>query len=273
MDRKLFTKQRRCCALIGMIHLKALPATPASRLKLVDILDAALRDGENLVLGDCDALLVENMSDLPYCRARVGPEITASMAIVVDHVKRAFAKPVGVQVLAAANIEAMAVAACGGADFIRAEAFAYAHVADEGLLNASAAEVLRYRRQLDAERVSVWADVQKKHAAHAITGDLSLGDLAHGFSFCGADALIATGIATGSAASVKDVIALKSAKLPVVVGSGIDIQNVTEFAAIADGLIVGSSIKIDGDWKNPVDKARVAALAKAIDALEQGSAH
>lgn len=264
MKKRLFSKQQSACALIGMVHLKALPATPRCSLKLPDISDAAMRDAENLVLGGCDALLVENMSDLPYCCGGVGPEITACMAIVVNRIVEAFSIPVGVQILAAANVEAMAVAACAGAQFIRAEAFAYAHIADEGMINASAAKVLRYRRQIEAEHVQVWADVQKKHASHAVTSDLGLKDLAHGFSFCGADALIATGIATGAAAREEDVLELGGAGLPVIVGSGIDAGNIQKFGAIAQGLIVGSSIKVDGDWRNPVDRERVSVLARKL---------
>lgn len=260
----LFNGQKANCALIGMIHLKALPGTPNSRCTMQEILDAALLDGQTLVDGGCDALLVENMSDLPYLCGKVGPEITAAMAIAVDHVVRTFHKPTGVQVLAGANLEAMALATCAGAEFIRAEAFAYAHVADEGLMNASAAEVLRLRKHIDSN-VRVWADVQKKHSAHAITSDVSLGELAKGFEFCGADALIITGVATGSAARPADVLAARASSLPIVVGSGITVQNIGEFGKICDGLIVGTSIKRDGIWQNPVDLARVRALRDALD--------
>lgn len=260
---KLFDNQKHDCAFIGMIHLKALPGAPENELDLASILDFAMRDAEALVQGGCDALLVENMADLPYLNGAVGPEIVASMAIVVDHVVRAFDRPVGVQVLAGANMEAMAVATCAGAQFIRAEALAYAHIADEGLMNASAGRVLRFRHQL-ASHVRVWADIQKKHACHAITADVGLTDLAHGFAFCGAQALIVTGISTGCEAHVEDVERVRPAGLPVVIGSGITAANVAKFATKADGVIVGTSIKKDGLWRNPVDLLRVKAIAEAL---------
>lgn len=263
---KLFQSQKRACALIGMVHLQALPGTPHHRASMTQILDAALRDAHALVEGGCDALLVENMADLPYLNGGVGPEIVSAMAIAVDRIVTGFDLPVGLQVLAAANVEAMAIAACAGANFIRAEAFAYAHVADEGWINASAAHVLRLRKRLGAD-VRVWADVQKKHACHVVTSDTSLEDLSHGFAFCGADALIVTGVSTGAQADIQDVARARSAHLPVIIGSGIDAKNVASFGAAADGLIVGSSIKVDGNWRNPVDAARVQTLAKILDDL------
>jgi predicted TIM-barrel enzyme len=106
--------------------------------------------------------------------------------------------------------------------------------------------------------------VQKKHACHAITADARLEDLAHGFEFCGADALIVTGVSTGCEAHIEDVARVRPANLPVIIGSGITVDNAAKFGAAADGLIVGTSIKIDGNWRNPVEAARVAAIAKAL---------
>ncbi len=263
---KLFENQKNRCALIGMIHLGALPGTPGSCKSVSQIMDDALFDAEALVKGGCDALLVENMADLPYLNGHVGPEIVACMTMAVDRVVNRFSLPVGIQVLAGANCEAMAIASCAGASFIRAECFAYAHIADEGMMNASAAEVLRLRKLLGSN-VKVWADVQKKHSCHVITSDTTLENLAHGFEFCGADALIVTGVSTGCAANINDIAKAKVAGLPVVIGSGIDVSNIAAFGAQADGLIVGSWIKKDGFWRNPVDQARVRALADELAKL------
>ena len=264
---RLFETQKNDCAFIGMVHLGALPGTPDSHLTMRAIIDGAMRDAEQLSLGGCDALLVENMADLPYLNGHVGPEIVSSMAIVVDRIVSHFDLPVGIQVLAGANQEAMGIASCCGARFIRAEAFAYAHIADEGMMNASAAEVLRLRKRLGSS-VKVWADVQKKHSCHAITSDARLEDLAHGFAFCGADALIVTGVSTGCEAHIEDVAKVRPAGLPVIIGSGITAQNAARFGAQADGLIVGTSIKVDANWRLPVDRARVVAIAQALASQE-----
>ena len=254
-------------AFVGMVHLLPLPGSPGwprgdSRAAMQKILDHARRDAEALLEGGCDALLVENMHDLPYLRGHVPPETVAAMTLATAAVV-ALGKPTGVQVLAAANLEALGVAVAAGASFMRAEAFAYAHVADEGWLDASAGPLLRARAALGAD-VAIWADIKKKHSAHAVTADLTLADVAHGSVFCGADVLIVTGPATGRPAAPEDVIAALGAGLPVAVGSGIDAGNAARFAEHARALIVGTAIKVDGDWRKPVDPARVRAIARAL---------
>ena len=101
--------------LIGMVHLAALPGSPRSSLRVERI--ARLAAAEAIVLQDAgfDAVLVENMHDLPYLRREVGSEVIAAMSACVLCVRAAVAIPVGVQILAGANRAAMAVAnACGG---------------------------------------------------------------------------------------------------------------------------------------------------------------
>ncbi len=250
------------CALVGMVHLGPLPGSPRWGGTMSSLLDAALRDAETLMLSGCDALLVENMGDVPYLRGRVEPETVAAVALATERVAE-LGLPTGIQVLAGANREALGIAAVTGARFIRVEAYAYGHVADEGWLDACAGPLARARKALGAD-VAIWADIKKKHAAHAATGDLSLAAVAHGTAFCGADALVVTGATTGAATDPTDVQAARSAGLPVVVGSGVSDVDAGELAELADALVVGSWFKAGGDWRNPVDPARVRTLAKAI---------
>ncbi len=248
-------------AFVGMVHLLPLPGSPAFDGDVERIEDAARRDAEALVEGGCDALILENMGDVPYTRGTVAPETVAAAAIAARAVGR-LCVPFGVQLLAAANREALGVAVAAGASFVRVEGFAYAHVADEGWIDACAGELLRVRRALGAD-VAIWADVKKKHAAHAVTADVTLEEIARGTAFCGADVLIVTGVATGRATVVEDVEAACRAGRPVAVGSGVDERNAASFAA-ASALIVGSSLKEDGDWRRPVDVDRVRRVRAAI---------
>ena len=256
------TQASSACSFVGMVHAGALPGSAGWRGDMHAVVAAAVRDAARLVEGGCDALIVENMHDTPYLRGRVLPETVAAMAVVVEKVV-GLGLPVGVQVLAGANRQALGVAVAAGACFVRAEAFAYAHVADEGLMSASAGPLLRARRALDVH-MPIWADVQKKHAAHAITADLSMEQLAEGHAFCGADVLVVTGSATGTAASHDDAVAARRAGLPVVIGSGVTVDNVAAWARVADAVIVGSWLKEEGDWRRPVDLARVVALRDAL---------
>lgn len=253
------------CALIGMVHLLPLPGSPGWRGSMAELEDRALTDARALREGGADAILIENMADLPYLRGEVHPETTAAAAILARIAAREAGLPAGIQLLAGANREALGVAVAAGLSFIRAEAFAYGHVADEGWLQASAGPLLRTRAHLHSE-VRVWTDIRKKHAAHAVTGDVSLAELARGTVFCGADALIVTGPATGCKAELDDVRAARDAVplTPILVGSGVDPDQAPALAAICDGAIVGTWIKTGGDWRNPVDRDRVARLKDAL---------
>ncbi len=260
-DGILFSELHRC-ALVGMVHLLPLPGSPGWAGSMTEVLDRALADAEALMLGGCDALLVENMGDVPYLKAQVLPETTTAMAVATAAVVE-LGLPTGVQILAGANRQALGVAVATGAQFIRAEAFAYGHVADEGWIEASAGTLLRARKALGAD-IAIWADVQKKHASHAVTGDLSLAGLAQGTAFCGADALVITGPSTGARTDPGDLEDARTAGLPVVVGSGVSDIDAADLSSLADALIVGSWFKENGDWRQPVEVARVRAVASAI---------
>ena len=155
-------------AVIGMIHVGALPGTPQSSRAVTELAKAAAAEAGVLARGGVDAILIENMHDVPYLNRRVGPEITAAMTAVGVAVRQAASLPLGVQILAGANREALAVALAVGAQFVRCEGFVFAQVADEGLMGeADAGPLLRYRRWIGAEGVAVIADVKKKHSSHA----------------------------------------------------------------------------------------------------------
>lgn len=253
--------------VIGVIHVGALPGTPRSSQTVAELIASAKYEAQLYRECGVDGVMIENMHDVPYMRGEVGPEIVAAMTAIATEVKRECGLPVGVQVLAGANIEAMAVAHAANLDFIRAEGYAYAHVADEGLIQASAAKLLRYRRMIGATHVQVWTDVKKKHAAHAITADVSLGETAETVEFMGADCVIVTGSATGKPPSIADIReAKRHCKLPVYLGSGITQKNIAEFYDEADGFIIGSTFKLDGLWSNTVDPARVTSLLNTMKA-------
>jgi len=228
--------------LMGMVHLRALPGTPRQELAVAEIERIALHEAMTLADAGFDAIVLENMHDTPYLNRQVGPEIVSTMSRVATVIRSAVECPIGIQVLAGANQAALAIAHCCGLDFIRAEAFVHAHVADEGLMNADAAELLRERTRLGAAHIAILADICKKHASHAITADLSLADHAKAASFCGADGVIITGKATGEPADPADLQAVREAcDLPVLVGSGATAESIPGLLEQVHGVIVGSS--------------------------------
>ena len=132
------------CALIGMVHLLPLPGSPSWGGDVAAVRARARADAETLLNGGCDAVIVENMGDVPYLNGSVGPDTLACMTLCVSDVV-SLGAAVGVQILAGANGQALAVAGVTGAAFIRAEGFAYGHLADEGWMQASAGPLLRQR--------------------------------------------------------------------------------------------------------------------------------
>ena len=253
--------------VIGVVHLPPLPGSPGYDGEAMDALtDFALAEAERYRAGGMDGLIVENHGDIPFAKPdRLGPETAACMAVITDAVRRASGLPIGVNVLANAAVAALAVAKAAGAQFVRVNQWANAYVANEGLIEGPAAEATRYRSWLRSRSVRIFADVHVKHGAHAITADRSVGELARDVEFFDADATIVTGERTGDAAAMDELRAIASATaLPVLVGSGVTPGNVGEILAVADGVIVASSLKRDGVWWNPVDPDRVAAFAQAV---------
>ena len=247
--------------VIGMVHVGALPGTPAHRDSLDKIVRQARREVALYRSAGVHGLMIENMHDTPYLKGGVGPEITAAMTAVAQAVKEEAVLPTGIQILAGANREALAVALAADLDFIRAEGFAFAHVADEGLMESCAAELLRFRREIGAESVRIWTDVKKKHSSHAITADVGIGATAHTVEFMRGDAVIVTGSFTGDAASLQDLEEVKSStSLPVLLGSGVTEENLGDSFARADGFIVGSSFKKRGDWREAPAPSKIRAF-------------
>lgn len=261
-----FLKNKK--TIIGMIHVEPLPGTPKARGNMAEIIDLARAEARLYREAGIDALAIENMHDVPYLSSMVGPEIVAAMTVVGYEVKNATGLPCGVQILAGANQEALAVALAAGLDFIRAEGFVFGHVADEGYIDANAGQTLRYRRQIGADQVLVLTDIKKKHSSHAITADVDIVETAHAAEFFLSDGVIVTGVATGTEANLEELERVKAAvNIPVLVGSGVTMENVERYLAVADALIVGSYFKENGHWTRTVDLERVRRFMEKVNQL------
>jgi uncharacterized protein len=259
--------------ILAMIHVGALPGTPRAGEPLTAILDRAAAEAAVYRTAGVDALLAENMHDVPYLNRAVGPEITAAMTVLAGAVARAGGLPTGIQILAGANREALAAALAAGCSFIRAEGFVFGHVADEGYIDACAGDLLRYRRAIGAGAVAVLADVKKKHSSHAVTADVDIVETARAAEFFGADGLVVTGVATAREADPGELSAVRGATgVPVLVGSGVTVDNLKRYLPHAHGLIVGSHFKADGCWDRPVDPDRVARFMDRVRSLREHGA-
>ena len=265
---KIFKEKK---SIIGMIHIDALPGTPKSDNNVENIVKKAKKEALIYKKAGIDAVMVENMHDIPYLNKEVGPEIVSTMTAICIEVKKILSDvPCGVQVLASANKEALAIAKAAKLDFIRVEGFVFAHVADEGIVESCAGELLRYRKQINAENILVLADIKKKHSAHSITSDVDIIETAHAVDFFMGDGIIITGTFTGHEADIAEIESVKKeVKIPVLVGSGITYENTESYLKIADALIVGSYFKKKGYWENEVDYTRVKKFMDKIKRIRK----
>ncbi len=259
-------------AIIGMIHVPALPGTPQSKFSMNEILDIVLQEAklyEDMLL---DCIMIENMHDVPYLNKSVGPEVIAYMSVIGYRIKQEISIPCGMQILAAANNEALAASLAAGFNFIRVEGFVFGHVADEGYIDSCAGELLRYRRQIGAEHISIFTDIKKKHSAHAITSDVSIEETAKAAEFFLSDGVIITGNATGKEANISDVKNVRNVTtLPILIGSGITAENLDQYWDYADGFIIGSYFKEDGIWWKPVSNDRVNKVMRRVKYLSNNT--
>jgi membrane complex biogenesis BtpA family protein len=260
--------QKRQCALIGVVHAPALPGADGYNFDMAKVIRTSVEDARIYRDSGVDALIIENMHDVPYLNGSVPAETVAAMTAVCQAIQSEVNLPLGVQLLAAANVEALAVAVALRLDFIRVEGFVFAHIGDEGLHNANAPNLVRRRAALcgPGSKIRIFADIKKKHSSHAITADIDLAETAHTAEFFKADGIIVSGMRTASAPTAEEVSqAAKSVTVPTMVGSGVTPDNVAQFCRSAAGLIVGSYAKKDGHWANACDPQRLEALVRALD--------
>ncbi|MBI2217606.1 MAG: BtpA/SgcQ family protein [Candidatus Rokubacteria bacterium] len=250
--------------LIGMVHCLPLPGSPRWAGAMARVVDTALADAGALVAGGMDALLVENWGDAPFTPDRVDAPTVAGMTVVARELRRVYPTvPLGVNVLKNDARSALAVACAVGAGFIRVNVHAGAVLADQGIVHSDAYHTLRERRLLGAD-IAIFADVQGKHAVPLAPVELEqeARDLVHRGL---ADALVVTGRATGEPAPLGDVKRVRGAVagVPLVVGSGADADSIAAILELADAVIVGTSLKRNGDVDQPVDEERVRRFVAA----------
>ncbi|HEY9713712.1 MAG TPA: BtpA/SgcQ family protein, partial [Chroococcales cyanobacterium] len=119
----MFNINNSSCSLIGVVHVDALPGAAGYNGDMNGIVEKAVAESEIYKAGGMEAIIIENMHDAPYLKGHVEPESTAAMAVLGKAVKEATRLPVGMQILAGANLDALGAAIAGGLDFIRVEGF------------------------------------------------------------------------------------------------------------------------------------------------------
>lgn len=246
--------------ILGMVHCWPLPGAPGYVGGGLDpIIEAAIADARALEAGGVDGLIVENMWDIPFrAGSRLPPESIAAQAVVARAVGQAVKLPLGINLVHNGGVALLGIAVAAGASFIRVCMFTGAGVWEAGEWDEGcAADLMRRRKELHAEHIKILADVDKKHSVRFPGIDLATH--IEWTRFSGADALIVSGKMTGDAPDLAKVEEAKrlAGDRPVLIGSGADEENIAAFLGVADGVIVGSSIKEEGRCENKVDVERV----------------
>lgn len=252
--------------LVGVVHLP--PLAGPGRLHTDALVGRAVADAQAYSDAGFDAVIVENLGDVPYPKDTSDPHVVGMMTRVVTAVVAAVPVPVGVNLLRNDALGALGVCHATGASFIRVNILSGAAVTDQGIIEGRAREVIAYRRLLGHDsgdqRVAVLADIDVKHAAPLAPRPLEqvAKDTAHR---AGADVLLVTGPGTGKGTDLDQVARVRAAVPghPVWVASGLRAESLGAALEVASGAIVGSDAKQDGDAGRPVDPERAGALAAA----------
>ncbi|HKY55185.1 MAG TPA: BtpA/SgcQ family protein [Anaerolineales bacterium] len=251
--------------LAAMVAVLPLPGSPLYDGDDRRVIDQALADLDVYKNAGVDSIIFENDHDLPYIQPPLDKGGIALMTNIAKAARQRFDGPIGVQMLEAANITSLEIAAEADLDYIRVEAFVFAHVGGSGIINGSAGKILRRRKELQVEHIKVFADVKKKHGSHSLTIDLDIKDEVMQADFFMADGVIVTSQFTGINPDKTDLIKAKQAtKLPVLIGSGMTAENIQEYLPLADGFIVGSYFRRDGKFLEKLESERLHKFMKVF---------
>ncbi len=251
--------------VIAMVHLLALPGTPLydEQGGIERIVAAARKDLEALVAARVDAVMFGNENDRPY-ELKVDLASTAAMAYVIGEVRPLITVPFGVNVLWD-PMSSVALAAATGASFIREICTGY-YASDMGPWAGRAAEPMRYRNRLGRKDLAMLYNVSAEFA-HSLD-QRPLPDRARSAVFSSIpDAVLVSGAITGEAAPLSQLEAVKRVlpSTPVLANTGVRHETVADVLRVADGCIVGSSLKVDGQTWNAVDPERAREFMRLVN--------
>ena len=250
--------------VIAMVHLGALPGSPLhdAAAGVEGIIAAARKDLLALQAAGFDAVMFGNENDRPY-EFRVDTASTATMAYVVGRLRGEISVPFGVNVLWDPQ-SSIALAAATGAAFVR-EIFTGTYASDMGPWTPDAGAAMRYRDRLGRQDLALLYNVSAEFAYSL--DQRPLPDRARSAVFSSIpDAILVSGAITGEAAALSDLEAVKRVlpTTPVLANTGVNHATVADVLRIADGCIVGSSLKVDGDTWNPVDPERAVEFMRIV---------
>jgi membrane complex biogenesis BtpA family protein len=250
--------------IIGVVQPPALPGSPAWAGATIDeAVETVTTDTAALARAGVESVIVQNLWDGPS-RAPAAPTTGAAMAVIVRAARAVCPGLLGVNLDVNDGPATLAVAAAGGADFVRIKVLVGTMLKSSGIISGCAAELAEARRRPGVPAISVMADVHDRSGTPL--GAVDLADDVEGALWSGADALIITGRSIPATLDMLAVTRPRSGRTPLIVGGGTDPHNLDQVLPRADGVIVGLYLKQDGVESAPVDPARAEHYVRAAQA-------
>lgn len=250
--------------VIGVTHLLPLPGSPRyTGMSLDDISLSAIEETRIMVDNGVDAIIFENFYDMPFLK-KVGPETISAMTYIGQRLKEKLSVSLGICLLQADGIGAIAIAKSLGLSFIRAPYYTETYVVDTGIIDSIAGELQRYRTFLKCN-TRVLADVHIKHAyplAQRPIEQSAEDALTRGL----ADAIIVTGLKTGGPAKLDDIKHVRDflPKAPLIVGSGVTTANVQNYLPFVDGIIISTGFRENDNVDGKIVADTVSKFMKVV---------
>ncbi|MEY8292673.1 BtpA/SgcQ family protein [Carnobacteriaceae bacterium 52-44] len=254
---KFFEEKR----IIGMIHLKNIASQELNQERIEEIYKFAKKDLNALENGGADAALIENFFDNPYS-LELNVEQVIAFVSIFSRLKAISKIPLGVNLQQTNGKEEIVIANLCGGTFMRSESFVETRVGPSGIMEPQASKLIRYKNDF-APHVQIYADIDVKHSHGLISKDLT--ETFNEAVENEADAIIITAESTGKNPDIKEIKLLKDnteTRVPVIIGSGVNKDNISSYFEIAAGVIVGSSIKEKEIFTN-IDERKVQELVNA----------
>ena len=254
--------------VIGVVHLLPLPGTPKYAGDLNAIIERALKEVDIFKQGGVDGIIIENFNDVPFLKDKITKAQFGLMASVITLARKETDLPLGVNVHFNDWEAEIALAYSCRAQFVRIEAYIDTVVTASGIVEPCCAEVTRYRKLLGSNQpIEIWADIHPKYSTNLIPS--SLQESAKLAQYALADSIIVTGETTGVETPLTDLENVKKVvDIPILAGSGTNLQNVRETLEIADGVIVGSAFKEGGKIQNMVSLEKVTEFTAKAHAVQ-----
>jgi len=253
--------------IIAMAHFPPLPGSPGydARRGLNVIIDSVGADIERLQTGGVDAIMFGNEGDRPYV-LKATPESLAAMAAAIGILKGELEIPFGVNYLWD-PVATVALGVATGAAFAR-EIFTGVYASDMGVWAPDCAGALRLRHDLGRDDLRLLFNINAEFAAPLDTRPIETRAASAVFSSL-ADVICVSGPMTGQPVDGADLKRVKDAvkATPVFANTGVNIDNVRDILGVADGCVIGTHFKVDGNTWKPVDGDRVRRFMDVVAKL------